>query len=287
MKTIPRSFFLFIVVAMVSAALPYSARAGRYELIKGKGVEVCEAYQENLNSRNPNILILGNRSVNTKLKGFENQPVWENKLLDLYDNGVMEKVDRFLWGRDANPVQYFPYTEWKNWRGTPEQYRRAREHYQIVRDRCSSSRGKWVSILDIDNDGKPENVLLDQNCEGALVLVLNQDITDIDVEKTKLTLAHPSRKEAGWKEFRKLTPKELAQAMPEIIKEFGSESVQDALHHAWYDVFLYNKKAYFDLWWTDHPEYQGKPDNEVGRLRVFTIENKQRQEVCTYRFNQD
>ena len=42
MKTIPRSFFLFIVAELTSTVFAYSAHAGRYELTKGKGVEVCE-----------------------------------------------------------------------------------------------------------------------------------------------------------------------------------------------------------------------------------------------------
>ncbi len=54
MKQTLQSFFILLsIFTLVSVALLDAAHAGRYELIKGKGVEVCEAYEKNLNSFNP------------------------------------------------------------------------------------------------------------------------------------------------------------------------------------------------------------------------------------------
>ena len=50
MKPTPFSLFFFILSVAASAVVPSAAHAGRYELIKGKGVEVCEAYKKNLES---------------------------------------------------------------------------------------------------------------------------------------------------------------------------------------------------------------------------------------------
>lgn len=50
MKQILHFSFLFTALAIVSAVFAYPAHAGRYELIKGKGMEVCETHKNNLES---------------------------------------------------------------------------------------------------------------------------------------------------------------------------------------------------------------------------------------------
>lgn len=270
------------ILILVSAWLA-PAHAGRYELIKGKGLEVCEAYQENLSSRNSNIPVLCNRRVNQGQRGFEKQPEWTRSYQALIETGALEEIDRFLWERDSNPINYFPNSEWRNWRGTPEQYRRAWEQYRIVRAGRIGS-GKMVSVMDINNDGKPENVYLDQDCEGSIVLVPNENRTAIDLEKSNLTMVHASRKEAGWQEFREFWPGEKGTPREE---EIGRRIVEDALHFAHYDLFMFNQKSYFHFWWNQNPGGQGGRNNDIGRLHLFTIDNAKRREVCTYRFHQD
>ena len=65
----------------------------------------------------------------------------------------------------------------------------------------------------------------------------------------------------------------------------GLARTEDSLHHAHYGVFFFKKRAYFDLWWSNHPDYQGKSDVEAGRLHVYKAEQNQTDEVCTYRFD--
>ena len=50
MKPVFPSYFFVIVFVFAGVAFSEAAQAGHYELIKGKGVEVCEAYGKNLNS---------------------------------------------------------------------------------------------------------------------------------------------------------------------------------------------------------------------------------------------
>ncbi len=272
------SFALFLVFAS-------TAQAGRYELEKGKGVEVCEAYEKNLNSFKPRAPFRCDRPISPEFKDFT-KPVFkgpESLPVDrVVPGAVIRKVERFLWERDVNPVYYFPVTEWPKWKGTKEQYDQAWRKYNYNRE--SNYMNRWkIAEVDIDNDGTPETVYRDGQCpSGALLLVVNKDMTDIDRAKTELVMPHPSRKAQGLGEFRPLE-KDAPDYHPD--KKFGRTWVEDSLHGAGYDVFRYKNKTYFDLWWFDHPDYQSKSDIEVGKpLSVFVIDNKQTREICTYRY---
>ena len=266
-----RSFILLPALALMAPP----SLAGRYELVEGKGVEVCEAYQESLNSFKPPLPMVCQRSVNPQLRNFS-KPDWQR--IDA-TTGVIEKIDEFLWKRDANPVYYVSPTEW---RGTKEQYAKAKQGYLINRSRRFVI-GHLVGEIDIDNDGKLEDVYLDRACNafGALLLVLNSDRTDIDRAKTALVVRHASRAKQGLGELRPLAPGEVA--MPQM-KNSGYTVVEDALHWAFYDVFQYKNKTYFDLWWEKHPDFAGRPAHEVGKLRVYLAESRRVRETCSYRF---
>lgn len=278
------SRFLFIFAIFFFATHP--AHAGRYEIVKGKGVEVCEAYGKNLNSFNPKMPVTCGRRISSEFPDLR-KPDWRSP--GEMPEAVFGKIDRFLWERDANPVYHVVVTDWPKWKGTKEQRQRAFEHYLIDRKGMSILSPYHLADLDINGDGKPEHVLIQQACGsayGSLLLVINQDYTDIDYEKTKLVMPHPSRKEAGWGEFRKAIGPD-----GKLLAEWASTGyiVQkpDSLHWAYYDVFLYKDKPHFDLWWRMHPDYQGKPDFEVGRLRVYSAEGGKTTEMCTYRFNRN
>lgn len=266
-------FRILATVALFAlAAVP--AVAGRYELVKGKGVEMCEAYEKNLNSFKPGLPFRGARPINPEFKDFSKPDLKPGSF-------PADKIYRLLWERDVNPIYYFPVTEWSKWRGTPEQYTRAWESFREGRRRGQF--GDKIGLVDIDNDGNPDTIYLDQRVEvGALLLVLNTDRSDLDYDKTKFVMQHPSRKEQGLGELRPLE-KDAPDYHPD--KKFGFTPVEDALYGAAYDVFRYKNKTYFDLWWTRHPDYQGKLDFQVGKpLRVFMIENNKTREICTYKF---
>lgn len=264
------------------------ALAGQYELIQGKGVEVCEAYEKNLNSFKPRQPFRCGRPVNPEYKDFT-KPVFKGPLdmvvpgQDARSYPVVKKIGRFLWERDANPIYYFS-AAWSTWRGTPEQYERAWQKFSYGRERYYMDRWK-IAEVDIDNDGKPDAVYRDGQCStGMLLLVVNKDMTDIDRTKTPLVMPHPSRKEQRLGEFRPLAGREIVgDSHPH--KKFGRTPVEDSLSGASYDVFRYKNKVYFDLWWSRHPDYKGELDFLVGGpLRVYMIENKQTREICTYKY---
>jgi hypothetical protein len=75
-----KKYFLAIVV--FTFLLPVYALAGEYVLVKGEGIEVCEAYRNNLNSFNPpNVFSMAcQRKINPKFADFK-KPDWQK--LDL------------------------------------------------------------------------------------------------------------------------------------------------------------------------------------------------------------
>lgn len=76
MKQKSLSFLFIIVFVGTSYAFSIVARAGRYELIEGKGVEVCEQYKKNLESFNEPGPMACERKISPEFKDFE-KPVWE------------------------------------------------------------------------------------------------------------------------------------------------------------------------------------------------------------------
>ena len=284
---VSRAALLALVTAFPLAAP--AAHAGQYVLEKGKGVEVCEAYEKNLNSFKPRGPFRGNRPINPEFKDFSKPDLkgWVEDPTPGSRTFPEEKIDRFLWERDANPVYSYRGGIAK-WRGTPAQYEEAWKRFKFLRrgPGIQTADREKIGAVDIDNDGTPDNVYLDErgNDLGAPLLVLNADRSDLDYAKTKLVMQHPSRKEQGLGELRKLAPGERATAEAE---KFGYTPFEDSLHGASYDVFQYKNRTYFDLWWIRHTDYQGKLDFEVGvgkPLRVFVIENNRTREVCTYKY---
>ncbi len=266
------------------------AVAGRYELINGQGVEVCEAYEQNLNYREPRGPFQGQRPVNPGFKDFSKPDLkgsYEDPSPENPRSYPEKTIDRFLWERDANPVYWYRGGIAK-WRGTPAEYEKAWKTFKFLKRGPGiqlPNRGDLVGEVDIDNDGTPDQVYLDRVDDhmGAPLLVLNADRSDIDYERTRLVMQHPSHKEQGLGELRKLAPGERATAEAE---QFGWTPVEDALHGASYDIFIYKNTTYFDLWWIYHPDYQGKLDLLAGKpLRVFVIENGQTRNICSYKYH--
>ena len=148
------------------------AHGGRYELVKGKGVEVCEAYARNLNSFHPSEPMLCDRPVSPRFKDLR-KPKWER--LDFDRNlELIVTVDKLL------RPEYFAKPEMRvpTLRGNVEQ---DNYKYQLM-------------IIDIDNDGKTEPVLrFVESCVpgsprsgGAALVVLEQSKNDVDLKKSRL-----------------------------------------------------------------------------------------------------
>ncbi len=160
----------------------------RYKLVNGNGVEVCEAYQANLNSFNAAEPMLCERKIDT---GFEALTGVEWKQLDLWENREL-------------------YWNLKNFlENIPEHRAMGKEDEEWIRRRSREklSPQLFLSRVDIDNDGHPDRVLMYKNgiCGQAVrtfstaLAVQREDTPHIDLERTKLLLQNSYREEGTGK----------------------------------------------------------------------------------------
>lgn len=258
--------------------------AGQYELVKGKAVEVCEAYEKSLNSFKPKLPMVCGRPVSSNL-GF-GKPNWESPKDGLAPNGVVIAeafwdFSEYLWERDVNQGAYFERGKWK---GTPVQLKEAHEHYRVRRDRLLIDKQPILAEFDIDNDGSSEHVYFQHPCGsvyGDLFAVLTPDYKVVDRKKTQRVTPHPPFKQLGLGYFR---PVQKGDWGAGGYLDRGYKPVEDAMGYAHYDFFFFQGKTYFDQWWKNHPDFKGKSDMDVGHLRVFEVSPQGTQEICTYRF---
>lgn len=257
-----------------------------YVLEKGQGVEVCEAYQDNLNSQHTKVPWVCDRPINTALPGFEQQPEWQRNITTPKGNAVYSlyrEMGNLLWTRDVNPAYYHTVSEYPNWLGTAAQLVDARKGFDLDRENLWLY-FPYIAELDVDNDGSNEAVYFEQPCSsvfGSRLAVLTADWQRIDRVKTEKLMLHPAFKRTGRDVFRPLFKGER-----DIIyaEKFGYKAIEDAWHYLYYDVFIYRDKVYFDQWWSHHPDFSGGSDMDAGRLRVFQATPEATMEVCTYRF---
>ncbi len=274
---------------------PASGWAARYVLEEGHGVAVCEAYEKNLNSFAPKVPMTCNRPVNKETLGFD-EPAWDKveggglttKGVPIYT--LNELIGEFLWKRDANPVYQFGITKWPEWQGTPKQLKVAHDAY--MRERSSRDvmlTWRRVDEFDIDNDGVPEPVWFEQPCGssfGAFLVVLTPDHKAIDRVKTERVMPHPPFKDRSRRGvFRSVKQGDWGIPPSDIKRGYGP--AEDAIHGLYYDLFFYQGRTYFDQWWAQHPDFKGRSDVEVGRLRVFEATPQATRQLCSYRFTYD
>ena len=160
------------VTAVVLLLTAGPVLAGQYELARGKGVKVCEAYRKNLNSFQPSYPMRCNRPVNPEFKDFQ-KPKWE-QIDGIKDFDLIVKVDKLL---------------------RPSYYAHIKPEVMSSSLRANIESGNYkfsLTTVDIDNDGRVEPVLryLDscwpgnRGPWGTPLVVLKQDKRDVDVSKT-------------------------------------------------------------------------------------------------------
>ncbi|MBU3948408.1 MAG: hypothetical protein KJ826_09340 [Proteobacteria bacterium] len=220
--------------------------------MKGKGCEVCEAYGKNLNSFNPGNLynMACERKINPKFTDLK-KPEWEE--MDLQNNvELLKKIELFLDNFDVTSDNL------EGW----EEYIKSR-----IKDKYVSIKLSQLYIL---NDGTVNDVVkyAEEGCTsgkhyGALLLVLNDDLNDINIVKSK-PLMQNSR-------YMKNGP------------------LSEGWEYSMYDVFIYKNKTYFDRWSADQWPLDKAGKNKIKLLKVFVIEtdkasNASVKEICRYKF---
>jgi len=199
-----------ITFSAFAVAMPL-VLAGQYELVKGEGVEVCEAYKKNLNSfsklRYP---MACERKINPEMKDFS-QPNW--KEVDAWQNKeLIRKIAKFLEPNAKSIDVNIDY-----W-------------FSNLKEGIKNGHVRLSAVfIDIDNDEKADNVAkyIDGACGMAHlystpIVVLDGEGKQLDIEKTKPLLQNDSMDRekypaGGW-------------------------------HYSMYDIFLYKNQVYFDKW---------------------------------------
>ncbi len=161
--------YFVTIVALIVFLLPVYVLAGEYVLVKAEGIEMS------FNLHNEYVMAC-ERKLNPQFTDFK-KPEWRK--MDLRKNELLKKIELFL----GNYVVTSDNVE--GWEEYIES--RIKEEYISI-DLCQ---------IDINNDGKKESVIKynDGSCPeghyGAALLVLSDDRTEIDIQKTKPLLQNP------------------------------------------------------------------------------------------------
>ena len=240
------------------------------ELVQGAGTALCDAYAA----------FLARGSTNETPREFREPDFGMlHRNYEQDERRLGTKVRDFIWMRDANHAAYVVTDDRTPWRGTPEQLAEGEDDFgQRFWTRLAAF-GYRVFSIDIDNDGKLDNVFFMPDDGGFPLLVLNRDSTDVDSIKTERILMHPSRQQAGWPDMR--------PAWPDELRTFGQASMPgtDAYRGAHYSVALFGGKVYIGFVWDVHPEYS-IPDWGMRRTQhLYEVESGNRIERCEIRWH--
>jgi len=196
-----------LLVILLLSTFP-SAYGGQYRLIKGEGIEVCEAYAKNLNSFENRFPMWCERKLNPAMSDFS-KPLWE-KMDPREHMDLLKTIERdfdFLLFGDIN-------RNLKEW----ERYTNGKIEIAHLR--------MWQTRVDINNDGQADNLikLHEGDCPSTrhfaiALLLLNESKTAIDIKSVHL--------------FQNIN---------------ATTSVGGGTGFAMYDVFAYKDKVYFDRW---------------------------------------
>lgn len=248
------------ITQLASASQPANVAAthtGYYALVKGKGVEVCEQYEKNLNSFHLDRPMICERRINPQMKDFR-KPDWVQPGLDqarALEFDMAKLVSRVL--------------------NRPEPKNESEIKVRMEDDPGWPAK-REIARVDIDNDGALDIVLKQQDgtCPEhrvfeVTIAILSKDGKRYDLDRSKYIDAS----------FARLDAQMRNDSSPERWPTAGlaRDEIQGGML---YDVFLYKGVTYFDLW------EMGKdyPNPTAGRLHVFLHKGKKTQEICTYRF---
>lgn len=232
-----------IVLVLIWFLFPAISWADELVLVKGKGVKVCEAHLKNLKTLELNEMVCKRDESYPESNGIT-RPKWEE--LDLRENKeLVKKLEKFFsFGDQFKEDKMFDSEGYFN--NQPLKY---------------SSLKKTTA--DIDNDGKPEIVMLyrmprcdvERNKANNMpysqgLYLLDKAKNQIDVKKTE-PLLDPLKEYTNFK------------------VKYGSYTERVC------DVLLYKKDTYFDKW-----------DIYNWILTVYKLSNDRGSEVCRYQYKQ-
>jgi len=235
-------------------------------LLKGSGIPICESYTDWIERRQPTDsaspfrVDLGQRYVGLESEWF-----------------LLTKVEDYVWERDVNPANNVQVDQVPQWQGTLEQRARARELFHKRFEMDLAGHGYQIGLVDVDNNAVAENVFFSSRQSGSTLVVLNEDKTDVDVEKTEKILAHPSRREAGWRETKPTPPDDTRFSIWPVVP------VYDAYFGAEYAVLSFEGTTFVWFRWRVHPDYTIREWSERDTQHIYRTDGDRSEEVCEIR----
>jgi hypothetical protein len=263
-----------------------------FTLTKGKGVEVCDAYLERINTARFESTPLCGRPENAAISGFSRLnrvPMSDEKLYTVITNLLdfamhgdalrTEKERVSLLSSCDTPQKkklcdYFRSEKAKA-EAKGEQWREA---WSLQGLRTDSGRVAWTyePAIDIDNDGAADPLLLfrDGPCGGlnwrnvtdvspTYAYIMSPDYRHIDEKRTALIFGHPFPKWPG--------------ANSDRFRFIGTEV----------GIFEYNGTYYFDTFFTSWSDFENKRQLAkalAATLGVFERRGNKTRQVCEYRW---
>jgi hypothetical protein len=271
-----RAGFAVVSLAILTFYGGTSANAD-YIVEKGRDIDLCEKYKDNLNVGNPKSAYQTERPISSSFPDFKSAEWYR------FPDGTSLSADaivEFFWKRDVNPVQYIQDTQYASWQGSKQQIQAAKRSYinriGSEEDGFDQSVSFKFAEVDLDNDGIPERILqFKPDPYSSLLLILRPDLSEIDKDKSRLVLRHAPWGTKSSIAFRK------AQGARSL------EPIEDALHGAYYGIFTFRGKTYFDLWWFSDAHMARLPRQSANqwRLRVYEGNASVAKEVCVIRID--
>lgn len=247
-----------------------------YELRRGNDLPVCKAYARMLRS-GPAIRAAAECASAGLQVTFDGMAALElSEPYDALSDSVIDEIVELLWKRDANPAWYFGVSDSWQWRAEPAQIQEAKTNFGADVKRRIEAHSLQAGI-DIDNDGPKEWILYITNsiCSdtSAMPVVLTEDRSAIDYEKTNLLARHPPRSDSRWRDWREAKPED------HLRPDISAVALEDAFNSAQYHFFKFADKIYFALRWYSF-DSDALAGAHAGQSKVFLANGDEVTQQC-------
>jgi uncharacterized protein YecT (DUF1311 family) len=274
-------------VERTSANSSGSTHSYRFQLTKGKGIPVCDAYLKRLNTTKFVSPPYCGRAERTSVPGFaflNRVPLSAEAV-----HAIFPRVNKFvLSGKQGSKKEDEAYEALVKGRGGEPSIEPVSNMKEFIQ-KGEMKVWRYLPQVDVDNDGAPDNVLMWQGyglrtptgvCgrtvaythitvgprQPQLAFVLSKDGNRIDIPKTKNIFGKPG----GYR----LPGGEMLMG----FRPIGGESI---------GIFEYQGDYYFDTFfepWGDQLNNQ-RAEKLVNTLGVFFNKEGKTKQICEYRMN--
>ncbi len=259
---------IIILLFMLVFITPVPAVADELVLEKGKGIEVCEAYQKSLQGMSLQDMVCGEKAdtiyddvlpplrmplcceegISNSTKDFK-RPKWER--LDLRENKeLLRKIIKlFAMGDQFAEMEIMDLDD--------NAFKEFAKRTGLRYNPTYTMDALYKTSADIDNDGKAEKILLYQDAICMYTHVYSRPLFVLDEAKKQI---------------------DLKKTEPLMQNPFGKDLKSKAQDHLYqlYQIFFYKSKAYFDKW-----------NMRDKTLSVYKQSKGEVKEICKYQYEQN